>query len=149
MEAKQQQAWAAIVAEMKRRVEEDGRGAVVAIGKALGIPRGTISKYISGELKGKISYIKTREMMLGLGLDPTPYFDSNEDLANRVKSLEQENAMLTKELAEARREIIEAKDELLKIYRESDMGRSRNSGRAEIDVPTSSARSQQGTSGKS
>lgn len=53
MESKQEKAWAAFRAELNRRVEEGPRGTVTALGKLLGVGRGTISKYKDGDLRGE------------------------------------------------------------------------------------------------
>ena len=75
METKQEKAWAAILAELKQRVDAAPRGEVTALAKILGTTRGTVSRWLSGDLKGKrVPFDKTILLMRKLGLDPTPFF---------------------------------------------------------------------------
>ena len=48
----QQERWDEIVQRMKEKVDEGGRGSVSRLAELLNTERGTVSKYINGQLKG-------------------------------------------------------------------------------------------------
>lgn len=71
----QEKAWEAIVAALAKRVRGGPRGELSALAGQLGATRGTVSRWLSGDLKGKrIPYDKMLRIMLVLGLDPADYF---------------------------------------------------------------------------
>ena len=47
----QQERWDEIVQRMKEKVDEGGRGSVSRLAELLNTERGTVSKYINGQLK--------------------------------------------------------------------------------------------------
>ena len=49
----QQERWDEIVQRMKEKVDEGGRGSVSRLAELLNTERGTVSKYINGQLKGE------------------------------------------------------------------------------------------------
>lgn len=72
---KQGQAWAAIIAEIKRRIETGPRGTVTELARLLQTTRGTVSRWAKGSLKGeRMSYDKVCFMLEQLGLDAHVYF---------------------------------------------------------------------------
>lgn len=72
---KQEQAWAAIVAEIKRRIDAGPRGTVTELARLLDTTRGTVSRWVNGSLKGeRMSYDKVCFMLEKLGLDSRAYF---------------------------------------------------------------------------
>lgn len=79
MSSMQEKAWQAVLDALKERVKNSPRGELSAIAGEIGATRGTVSRWINGELKGKrIPYDKMAHIMHVLGLDPAEYFDSAE-----------------------------------------------------------------------
>lgn len=74
---KQGQAWAAIITEIKRRIETGPRGTVTELARLLQTTRGTVSRWVKGSLKGeRMPYDKVCFMLEQLGLDARVYFGS-------------------------------------------------------------------------
>lgn len=71
----QEKAWGAVLAALRARVENGPRGELSAIAGEIGATRGTVSRWLSGDLKGRrIPYDKMVRIMLVLGLDPAEHF---------------------------------------------------------------------------
>lgn len=75
MSSMQERAWEAVVAALSERVRNNPRGELSAIAGEVGATRGTVSRWLSGELKGRrIPYDKMIHIMRVLGIDPAEYF---------------------------------------------------------------------------
>lgn len=75
MQGQQEKAWNAILAQMRFYVSSNGRGALSALAQELGVTRGTVSRWLSGKLKGsKVPYPQIQHMMFVLGLQPEEFF---------------------------------------------------------------------------
>lgn len=71
----QEQAWQAVINAMTERVKNSPRGELSAIASQIGVTRGTVSRWISGSLKGRrIPYDKMLRIMDALGLEPAEYY---------------------------------------------------------------------------
>ena len=71
----QERAWQAVLTALRERVRKNPRGEISALAEDLGTTRGTVSRWLSGNLKGRrIPYDRMRRLMLALGLDPSGYF---------------------------------------------------------------------------
>ena len=80
MENNQKKAWAAVVAEIERRIKALGRGGFTRVGELLGVSRGTISKWVNNELKGeRKSFDQVVDIMRKLEIDPAPYYPSGDE----------------------------------------------------------------------
>lgn len=74
-EQKQKEAWAAILAEVERRIADRPRGAASRVAEALGMDRGMLSKWRSGEIRGeRKGYDEIVAIMKRLNLDYTAFF---------------------------------------------------------------------------
>lgn len=71
----QEKAWAAIIEALAERVKNGPRGELSALANKIGATRGTVSRWLSGDLKGRrIPYDKMVRIMLALDIDPSRYF---------------------------------------------------------------------------
>lgn len=78
----QEKAWEAVLRALKERVDNGPRGELSAIAGEIGATRGTVSRWLSGGLKGRrIPYDKMVRIMGVLGLDPAEYFGQPEYVA--------------------------------------------------------------------
>lgn len=79
----QEQAWQAVVQALTERVKNNPRGELSAIANQIGATRGTVSRWISGSLKGRrIPYDKMIHIMEVLGIDPARYYGHTPALAH-------------------------------------------------------------------
>lgn len=77
----QEKAWEAIVATLKERVKNNPRGELSSIAAQIGATRGTVSRWLSGDLKGRrIPYDKMVRIMHALGMSPSEYFGPQNSL---------------------------------------------------------------------
>lgn len=95
MATMQEKAWEAVVAALAERVKNNPRGELSIIATELGATRGTVSRWLSGELKGRrIPYDKMIRIMRALSIDPALYFGAQASMASGpVHSLEHGDAL--------------------------------------------------------
>ena len=75
MGSMQEKAWEAVIAALKERVKNSPRGELSSIAAQIGATRGTVSRWLSGDLKGRrIPYDKMARIMRVLDMDPAEYF---------------------------------------------------------------------------
>ncbi|MDR2051680.1 MAG: S24 family peptidase [Deltaproteobacteria bacterium] len=71
----QEKAWESVLAAISARIADNPRGELSAIASEIGVTRGTVSRWLSGGLKGqRIPYDRMAGIMRALGLDPAACF---------------------------------------------------------------------------
>ncbi len=85
MDSIQEKAWQAVLEALSRRIANNPRGELTAIANEIGATRGTVSRWLSGGLKGRrIPYDKMLRIMRALDIDPALYYGKPDNLATHT-----------------------------------------------------------------